>query len=84
MSWKLLIRTGVKREIRKLHDAILSKIMPKIIGLKENPFPEGSVKLKAIEGYRIRVGEWRILYEVYQHEQMVLIFGVHRRDKAYR
>jgi len=58
--------------------------MPKIIGLKENPFPEDSAKLKAIDGYRIRVGDWRILYEVDDSEHLIIIFGVHRRDKAYR
>ena len=84
MNWKRDIRPKAKREIRGLPKAVLKRTIAKIIGLTENPFPDGAVKLKMIEGYRIRVGDWRILYEVDRQKHKIIVFAVRHRSKAYK
>ena len=84
MSWKLEIKSSAKREIRRLPNGILKRIVSKINGLKENPYPEGTIKLMGMKGYRIRTGAWRILYEIDQQKRLVIIFAVRHRSKAYK
>ncbi|MBL7190704.1 type II toxin-antitoxin system RelE/ParE family toxin [bacterium] len=84
MIWKLKIRPSAKHEMQRLSDPILQRIISKIMGLKENPFPSGMVKLKMTEGYRIRVGDWRILYEIDKRKQLITVFAVRHRSKAYK
>jgi mRNA interferase RelE/StbE len=49
--------------------------------LAENPCPRGVKKLKGLSGYRLRVGDYRILYDVIPRERRVVVYAVgHRRD----
>ena len=84
MIWKLKIRPGAKREMRRLPDVILQRIVSKIVELKENPFPASVVKLRMMDGYRIRVGDWRILYEIDRRKQLITVFAIRPRNKAYK
>jgi mRNA interferase RelE/StbE len=52
--------------------------------LAENPFPPGSRKLAGVEGYRVRQGDYRILYEVDQNQITVLVIKVGHRKEVYR
>jgi mRNA interferase RelE/StbE len=54
-----------------------------IRGLSENPRPRGVMKMKGSkEGYRIRVGNFRVIYEVYDDENKVVISHVLRRNET--
>jgi len=55
-----------------------------LISLKENPRPLGVKKLKGQEGYRIRLGNYRILYLVDDREKKIEIFSIARRKEIYR
>ena len=49
--------------------------------LAENPRPSGCKKLKGRQGYRIRIGDYWVLYEVEDDKLLVLVFAIgHRRD----
>lgn len=52
--------------------------------LKENPYPYGTKKLHGREGYRIRVGDYRILYVVDESNKCIEIFSVAHRKEVYR
>jgi len=55
--------------------------MRRISGLSENPRPHGSEKLTGQERYRVRQGDWRIVYEIDDDARIVRIFKIgHRRD----
>jgi len=71
-----------QRETRRLDRQILARIAKAIDGLAENPRPPGCLKVKAAEGlWRIRVGDWRIGYEVDDAKRAVTIITVgHRRE----
>ncbi len=58
MSYNLLITEKALKQLLEIPDNISSKIIAKIGGLIENPYPKDSKKLKFIEAYRIRVGDY--------------------------
>ncbi|MCF7810223.1 type II toxin-antitoxin system RelE/ParE family toxin [bacterium] len=70
--------------MRRLSDEILLRVSNKLLQLSENPFPRGFRKLKDGNGYRVRVGDWRILFDVYKAEQKIIIFSVGHRSQVYK
>ncbi len=58
--------------------------MSAINGLRHNPRPHGYTKLKGSEGYRIRVGDYRIVYDIDDGAQIVTIRRAQNRKDVYR
>jgi mRNA interferase RelE/StbE len=72
MSYQVIISKPVQKQLDSLPDDVHERAIKRIMALKENPRPRGCVKLKGYENeYRIRIGDYRVRYEV--HEP-----GVHR------
>ena len=68
-------------DLRGLPKKDVARILDRIQSLKDDPRPTGCVKLSAQERYRIRQGNYRILYTVSDHEVMVEIVKIgHRRE----
>ena len=82
MSYTILISKSVQKQMDKLPDSVSTRISEKIQRLEEEPRPNGAVKLKGYENqYRIRVGDYRIRYEIDDTKSIVkLIQCKHRRD----
>lgn len=83
VSYRVKIKSSAQKEIRKLPSkGLREKVVGLIEGLRANPFPEDSKKIKGSNNiYRIRQGAYRIVYQVYKTELLVLIIRVrHRRD----
>lgn len=75
----------VKRKAQKYLNTIPKKDKLRIVGaielLRENPLPPKSLKLKGREGYRIRIGEYRIIYSFNSKHLTILVIKIgHRRD----
>ncbi len=84
MKWRVKITPHAQHEMRKLAKNVIQRIDSKIVKLSCNPFPEGTVKLKVGYGYRLRVGNWRVIYNVDSKEKVVTVYSVSHRSKAYR
>jgi len=70
----------LKRRIQR-HD--FERLRTAIRGLADEPRPQGVRKIRGAEkAYRIRVGSYRVVYEVYDNENLVLILQVVRRTEA--
>jgi mRNA interferase RelE/StbE len=54
------------------------------LGLNKIPRPHGTVKLEGTEGYRIRVGEYRVVYLVNDRERVVDVVRIAHRREVYR
>ena len=63
--YKVSIEKSVQKTLEKINAPFYSKIKNAILKLAENPRPEGYKKLKGREGYRIRVADYRIIYEIF-------------------
>lgn len=73
------------KEFLKLPSAVANRISRIISGLKDNPRPPSSIKLTGSESeYRIRAGDYRILYEISDTEKSVIIYRIRHRREAYR
>ena len=72
------------KEIKKLHGKELKRILSSIENLQENPRPVGAIKLTGQEIYSLRVGEYRILYEIFDKLVLVTIVKVGHRREIYR
>ena len=70
-----------QKQLDKLSDNIAEPILAAIADLEENPRPQGYIKLKGRGGYQVRVGNYRIIYEVFDLELIVVIIALgHRKD----
>jgi len=84
VKYTVEIKRSAEREMDRLPEAIHRRLSERILALENNPRPAGSQKLQAGEGYRIRVGDYRVLYTINDQESRVLIYSVAHRREAYR
>lgn len=84
-SFEIQWKHSARKELKKLDRSIISKIIPAIESLIENPFPVGIKKLYGSEHtYRMRVGDYRIVYSVHGQILIVEIIGVGHRKEVYK
>ena len=69
------------KELSKIPEPFYLKIKSAIIQLSDNPRPIGSKKLKGRDGYRIRIGNYRVIYEIFDTQLIINIINIgHRKD----
>ena len=80
-SYKLLIKPTAGKEIEAVPKQDRRRIVAKITSLSRDPRPPGCEKLSGHDQYRLRQGNYRILYEIQDLDLVVLVVKVgHRRD----
>ncbi len=80
-SYKIVIKKSAAKEIEKIEKKDRIRIVEKIRTLAQDPHPAGSKKLSGQEKYRIRQGNYRILYQVIDTKLVINVVKVgHRRD----
>jgi mRNA interferase RelE/StbE len=83
--YQLLIKHSAEGDLYRLPRAIFQRVNDRILALRDDPRPPGVRKLSgALEGWRVRVGDYRILYQVDDHAQTVTIVRVKHRREVYR
>ena len=82
--YRLEVSHTAHRQIRKLPAQTQDRINNAIAGLAGNPRPPGVKKLTVRDGYRIRVGDYRVLYQIDDSERMAVIYRVMGRGDVYR
>ncbi|MEI6478354.1 MAG: type II toxin-antitoxin system RelE/ParE family toxin [bacterium] len=84
-AYKLLYARLVKKELKKIPQDYREKIIGKIRALVHDPFPPGAVTLQGASGlFRIRSGDYRIIYEVRDSELIILVIKIGHRKEVYR
>ena len=83
-SYKLSIRKSAERELRKIPKRDLGPLVEKIHRLSANPRPQGCQKLSSADAYRIRHGDWRVVYAVDDESHEVTIDKIGNRREIYR
>jgi mRNA interferase RelE/StbE len=82
-SYKLVFKRSVKKDLRKIDKAHLEAILTRIDALTDNPRPPGCKKLKGQEVYRVRQGNYRIVYEIIDDRLVVIVVAVGSRGRVY-
>ena len=83
-SYKILFKRSAEKELRHIPPPDLKKVIEKISSLAEHPRPHGAQLLKGDERYyRIRQGDYRIIYEVKDSANEVTIIKIGHRREVY-
>jgi len=84
MRYTVRFKPSADRDLRKLPPEIQARIGAKLNQLAEDPFLPGVEKLKGDPGYRARVGDYRIVFDVFRRELAILVIRVGHRRQVYR
>ncbi|HEY5298330.1 MAG TPA: type II toxin-antitoxin system RelE/ParE family toxin [Verrucomicrobiae bacterium] len=85
MAFRIEWKKSTRKDLRKLPSNAADRIIAAVENLAENPFPHGVEKLSGSEhAYRIRLGDYRIVYEVVTESKLVEIQRVRHRKDVYR
>lgn len=83
-KYSVTFARSARKELESLPPAIVRRIFPKIESLATNPRPSGCKKLKgSTDLWRIRVGEYRVIYSIFDTVVRVEIIAVRHRSDAY-
>ncbi|MDA0840318.1 MAG: type II toxin-antitoxin system RelE/ParE family toxin [Planctomycetota bacterium] len=81
MSYELKILRRAQRELARLSEPVYDRVKQAIQLLREEPRPPGCTKLTGREGWRLRVGNYRVIYEIDDSNHVATVLHVgHRRD----
>ncbi len=85
MEYRVEIKEHAIKELAKLQPGIGRRILASIESLASNPRPRQNVKLReSASSYRLRVGDYRVLYQINDSDKIVMIFKVGHRREVYR
>ncbi|MFQ5619191.1 MAG: type II toxin-antitoxin system RelE/ParE family toxin [Rhodospirillales bacterium] len=85
MAYRIVFSRRARRQFLDLPAGVGKRLAPRIDSLAGNPRPRGAKRLSGTEDfYRIRVGDYRILYAIEHHELVVLAVKLGHRKDVYR
>ena len=85
MAYRVIVPRPVEKQLDGLPADVRERVIRRVVALKESPRPYGCVKLKGYEDqYRIRIGGYRVRYEVSDEESIVLLLHCGHRREVYR
>ena len=85
MAFRIEWRKSTRKGLRKLPAKTVTEVLEAVDALADNPFPHGVEKLSGSEhAYRIRLGDYRVVYEVVRETKLVEIQRVRHRKDVYR
>ena len=82
-SYIVYLSKKAQKQLDKISDNIAAPILDAIGDLEYNPRPAGFKKLKGREGFRIRVGDYRIIYNIFDKQLVVDIITLGHRKEVY-
>jgi len=83
-NYRVQIKKSAAKELEALPTIDRQRIVERIRSLSTNPRPMGSEKLTGEERYRIRQGDYRILYEIHDRKIFVVVIKIGNRRNVYR
>ena len=84
MRYRVILPRSVQRELDRLPDDVVKRILARLSRLEANPRPADVKKLKGRDAWRIRVGDYRVIFEIHERELQVLVITVGHRREIYR
>jgi mRNA interferase RelE/StbE len=84
VSWEIEIARDAKKELARLPKGMQVRVAQAILALESVPFPHGCKKLKNRDGWRIRVGDYRILYFADSKARQIVVGVIGHRREVYR
>ncbi len=84
MRFQIILPKSVQKELDRLPDEITRRILTRLAGLETNPRPADVKKLTGRDAWRIRVGDYRVIYEIHDRILQIIVITVGHRREIYR
>ena len=84
MTYQVVIQRPAEKELDALEKPVHKRIVTYLLALEEDPRPAGVKKLQGQESYRLRVGDYRILYTIDDKSKKVFVLAIGHRREVYR
>ncbi len=85
MKFHIYLTRRAEKDLKRISPEVRKRIEEKIRELALDPLPRGVAKLAGLkDAYRVRIGDYRILYRVYWEEKIVVVFRIALRKGAYK
>jgi mRNA interferase RelE/StbE len=79
--YRVTLSKAAQKSLDRLPDSIVARILARLDHLETDPRPSDVKKLKGREAWRIRVGDYRVIYTINDRELLILVVDLgHRRD----
>ncbi len=84
MAYQVRIARNAQKQINRIQAENRERILEALLTLPEDPRPRNSKKLQGREGYRLRIGTYRVLYRIDDELSEILVAEVWHRQRDYR
>ena len=84
MTYSVDILRSAQKQLGRIDRQDQSRIISAIQGLADNPRPQGCQKLSGRPAWRIRIGSYRVIYEIHDNQLLILIVALGHRREVYR
>jgi len=84
VSWRIEVQRSAEKELARLSAQARGRIAKALRAMIDDPFPSGFKKLKGSDGYRVRIGDYRVLYRVDRVTRIVHVGAIGHRKEVYR
>jgi mRNA interferase RelE/StbE len=84
MRYRVILPKSVQKELDRLSDDVVRRILARLGQLETNPRPSDVKKLKGRDAWRIRVGDYRVIYEIHERQLEILVITIGHRREIYR
>jgi mRNA interferase RelE/StbE len=84
MSYRVILSKSVQKQIDRLPQDAAGRVIERLAGLESEPRPHDVKKLKGRPAWRIRVGDYRIIYEIDDRGLRIIVVTVGQRGDVYR
>jgi mRNA interferase RelE/StbE len=82
-KYSINITRTAQKQLDKLPDHVTEPLIRAILSLANNPTPQGCKKLRGRKGYRIRKGNYRIIYDIFDSILVIEVIAVGNRQDVY-
>ena len=82
--YEVQVLKKVKKNLIDLHPEIYKRVIKVLEDLAENPKPQGLLKLAGRDGFRLRVGDYRIIYDIDDVNKIVTVLDIGHRSSVYK
>ena len=84
MKFQVILPKSAQKELDRLPDEITNRILARLSALETNPRPVDVKKIKGRDAWRIRVSDYRVIYEIHDRALQVIVITVGHRREVYR
>ena len=83
--YEVLLESRAERDLKKLPGEVFHRIIPPLKSLADNPKPKGARKISGSKNdWRLRIGDYRVIYEIDERAKCVKVMRIRHRREAYR